>query len=94
MFIGQYDVKISQNPSYTHFTKAKRQPLLNNKDIPGPGQYQAEKIFTSSPKFSLGMSRKKDLIEDFPGPGAYKPNKNLVKSRPQSAKIGKSIRYT
>ena len=38
------------------------------------------------------MSRKNDLREDFPGPGAYEPNKNVVKSRPQSAKIGKSVR--
>lgn len=46
----------------------------------------------SSPKFSLGMSRKNDLKEDFPGPGAYDANKNVIKSRPQSAKIGKSAR--
>lgn len=85
---------MSQNSFYTPFTKAKRQPFLNNKDIPGPGQYQPEKIFKASPKFSLGMSRKNDLVEDFPGPGAYQPNKNVVKSRPQSAKIGKSVRYT
>lgn len=56
---------------YTPFHKAKRQPFLNNKDIPGPGEYQPEKILKSSPKFSLGMSRKNDSIDDFPGPGAY-----------------------
>ncbi len=38
------------------------------------------------------MSRKNDLQEDFPGPGAYQPNKNVVKNRPQSAKIGTSQR--
>ena len=65
---------------------------MNNKDIPGPGDYQPEKTLKSSPKFSLGMSRKNDVVEDFPGPGAYEPNKNVVKSRPQSAKMGKSIR--
>jgi hypothetical protein len=74
------------------FAKAKRQPFLNNKGIPGPGEYQPKKLFKSSPKFSLGMSRKNDIVEDFPGPGAYQPNKNVIKSRPQSAKIGKSIR--
>lgn len=38
------------------------------------------------------MSRKNDIIEDFPGPGAYCPDKNVVKTRPKSAKIGKSKR--
>jgi hypothetical protein len=38
------------------------------------------------------MSRKEDAKEDFPGPGSYQPNKNIIKSRPQSAKIGKSLR--
>lgn len=38
------------------------------------------------------MSRKSDIKEDFPGPGAYEANKNVVKNRPQSAKIGKSPR--
>ena len=43
----------------------------------------------SSPKFSLGGSRQNQIKEDFPGPGAYQPDKNVVKSRPQSAKIGR-----
>lgn len=39
------------------------------------------------------MSRKTDVVVDFPGPGSYEPNKNVVKSRPQSAKIGKSKKF-
>lgn len=38
------------------------------------------------------MSRKDDIKDDFPGPGAYKADKNVVKTRPQSAKIGKQKR--
>ena len=38
------------------------------------------------------MSRKNDIRQDFPGPGTYEANRNVIKSRPQSAKIGKSLR--
>lgn len=68
---------LSYNPKDLHqslhisFYKAERKPFLNNKDIPGPGEYQPLKNFKSSPKFSLGMSRKSEIKADFPGPGAY-----------------------
>ena len=39
------------------------------------------------------MSQKVEVNEDFPGPGAYNPNKEVTKSRPQTAKIGKSQRF-
>ncbi len=92
LVLTQYDVKVSHTSVHMPFAKAKRQPFLNNKDVPGPGEYQPLKLLKSSPKFSLGISRKNDVAEDFPGPGTYQPNKNVVKSRPQSAKIGRSVR--
>ena len=39
------------------------------------------------------MSRKSEIKADFPGPGTYEPNKNVVKTRPQSAKIGMSKKF-
>lgn len=84
---------MSHGSLYTSFYKSQRKTFqYNNKDVPGPGEYQPQRLFKSAPKFSLGNSRKDDVREDFPGPGAYQPNKNVVKARPQSAKMGKSLR--
>lgn len=89
---NEYSPKSAHKSMHVSFSKSKRKPFINNKDLPGPGNYEPQKTFKASPKYSLGMSRKKDVKEDFPGPGSYQADRNVVKKRPQSAKIGRSRR--
>lgn len=63
-----------------------------NATSPGPGAYTPVNFFRETPKYSLNRSRLEDEKSCSPGPGAYNPDKNVVKKRPQSAKIGRSLR--
>lgn len=72
--------------------KSERGSVNLFKNNPGPGQYNLRNFKNETPKYSISGSRVQQNRAQSPGPGTYNPDKNAVKKRPQSAKIGNSKR--
>jgi hypothetical protein len=73
------------------FGKEKRSNLANERQIPGPGAYNA-KLQTTLPQFSIPRSNVSSLKTSLtPGPGSYEPKIN-DNNEYNSIKLGKDER--
>lgn len=55
---------------------AKRRPLAQVKDTPGPGNYAYKTLVDEGPKYIMGTSRFDKKKDVFPGPGTYVSSDN------------------